>query len=313
MELIPLGSSGVMVPPMGIGTWAWGDNFFWGYGGDYAEREIHAAFDVCMNAGINFFDTAEVYGLGRSESFLARFLQADGRQAVLATKYFPFPFRLTPGRLIHALQGSLRRLHVPQVDLYQIHQPFSVMSIPTLMGALAEAHRRGLIRAAGVSNYNLEKTRAAADALARLGLPLASNQVSFSLIQRAPERTGLLSLCRDLNISVIAYSPLGMGMLSGRYTPDNPPPGFRARRFSKEFLMKLQPLVALVHEIGRGHGDKSNVQVALNWVMRKGAIPIPGVKNERQAKDVLGALGWSLSAEEVAALDSASAEIRRGS
>jgi aryl-alcohol dehydrogenase-like predicted oxidoreductase len=311
IEQVPLGSTGVMVPPMGIGTWAWGDTFFWGYGGDYAESEIRAAFDACMNAGVRFFDTAEVYGLGRSESFLARFLQADGRKAILATKFFPFPFRLTRGRLLHALRGSLRRLRVPQVDLYQIHQSFPPVPIPTWMDALADAHRQGLIRAAGVSNYNPDQTRAAAAALARHGLPLASNQVSYSLVQRAPERSGLLALCRDQNIRVIAYSPLGMGMLSGRYTSDNPPPGIRGRRYSREFLRQIQPLLELMREIGNGHGGKSNVQVALNWVMRKGAIPIPGVKNERQAKDVLGALGWHLTPEEVSALDRASDSIHR--
>jgi aryl-alcohol dehydrogenase-like predicted oxidoreductase len=311
MELVPLGDSGLLVPPMGIGTWAWGDNFFWGYGNEYAESEIRAAFHACMQAGVNFFDTAEVYGLGRSESFLAKFLKADGRTAILATKFFPFPFRLTRGRLLHALQGSLRRLNRTQVDLYQIHQAFPPVPIPVWMDALAEAHQQGLIRAAGVSNYNPEQTRIAARALGRHGLPLASNQVSYSLIQRNPERTGLLSLCRDLKISVIAYSPLGMGMLSGRYSPNHPPPGFRRYRFSKDFLLKIQPLHALMQEIGKGRGGKTNSQIALNWVMRKGAIPIPGVKNERQANDVLGALGWKLSAEEVAALDRASEDIRR--
>jgi aryl-alcohol dehydrogenase-like predicted oxidoreductase len=310
-ELVPLGKSGVMIPPMGIGTWSWGDSFFWGYGDDYAETEIRDAFLACMNTGLHFFDTAEVYGLGSSESFLGNFLKADGRKAILATKFFPFPHRFSPGRLLHALRGSLRRLKVPQVDLYQIHQPFSVMSIPTLMGAMAEAHRLGLIRAAGVSNYSLEQTKAAADALALHGLPLASNQISYSLIQRSPERSGLLSLCRDLGVAVIAYSPLGMGMLSGRYSPNNPPPGFRSRRFNKAFLSRLQPLLMLMEEIGKGHGGKTNIQIALNWVMRKGAIPIPGVKNEFQAHDVFGALGWRLSSEEVIALDKASEELHR--
>jgi aryl-alcohol dehydrogenase-like predicted oxidoreductase len=312
IELLPLGASGVQVPPMGIGTWAWGDSFFWGYGGDYAETEIRAAFDACMKAGINFFDTAEVYGLGRSENFLAKFLAADGRKAILATKFFPFPFRLTRGRLLHALRGSLRRLRTSAVDLYQIHQAFPPVPIPTWMDALADAHKQGLIRAAGVSNYNLEQTRTAASVLARHGIALASNQVSFSLIQRAPERSGLLSFCRDQNISPIAYSPLGMGLLSGRYTISNPPPGIRGRRYNQEFLRRLSSLISLMQEIGMSHDGKTNVQIALNWVMRKGAIPIPGVKNERQAKDVLGALGWMLTAEEVAALDLASENIRRG-
>ncbi len=306
IHTIPLGQTGTRVPPLGIGTWAWGDSMIWGYGKGYNRTDLQAAFTACMDAGVNFFDTAEVYGMGRSERMLGEFLQADGRPAVVATKFFPFPYRLTKGSLHRALRGSLRRLQRPVVDLYQIHQPLPPVPVDVWMDAMAQAVRQGTIRAVGISNCGVEKTRSAQNALLRRGLSLATNQVSFSLVDRRLERSGLLSLCRNLGISVIAYSPLGMGTLSGKYTPENPPPGVRRSRYGRELLARLQPLIALLREIGRDHGGKTAVQVSLNWVMRKGAIPIPGAKNQRQLEDILGSLGWELSDSEMAALDSAS-------
>jgi len=284
----------------------------WGYERGYHEADIRDAFAACMQAGINFFDTAEVYGLGQSEKMLGRFIKADSRPAMIATKFFPFPYRLTKGSLQRALRGSLRRLQVESVDLYQIHQPLSLMPDSILMQAMADAVREGRIRAVGVSNYSVERTRQAAGRLENLGLTLASNQISFSLLNRKPETSGLLSLCRELGVSVIAYSPLAMGMLSGRYTADSPPRDFRGSRYPKEFLSRLPPLLNLMREIGRAHGGRTPVQVALNWVIAKGAVPIPGVKNQRQAKDVLGALEWRLPSDEMAALDSASEQVGKG-
>lgn len=311
LSRLPLGKTGVNIPPMGIGAWSWGDTMFWGYGRGYDEADIREAYDCCMQSGINFFDTAEVYGLGQSEKMIGRLLHADSRPAVLATKFFPFPFRLTKGSVQRALSGSLRRLELPAVDLYQIHQPFSAIPDISLMRALADAVQAGRIRAAGVSNYDVNRTRRSADHLRDLGVPLASNQISYSLLNRTPEKTGLLALCRELGVTVIAYSPLAMGMLSGRYTAESPPPGFRANRYPREYLARLTPLLELMRTIGGAHGGRSPVQVALNWVIAKGAVPIPGVKNKCQAEDVLGALEWKLSGDEMAQLDAASDTVGR--
>jgi aryl-alcohol dehydrogenase-like predicted oxidoreductase len=310
IQKVPLGKSGVLVPPLGIGAWSWGDRMLWGYGKEYDETDVRAAFDACMRTGINFFDTAEVYGLGQSEKMIGRFLETEKRPVQIATKFFPFPFRLTKESFHRALRGSLRRLGVESVDLYQIHQPFSLITNSALMEAMAKAVREGRIRAVGVSNYNVERTRRAAQALEKFNLPLASNQVSFSLLNKKPETSGLLPLCRELGVSVIAYSPLAMGMLSGRYTPSSPPRDFRSGRYPKELLERLQSLLGLMREIGQAHGGRTSIQVALNWVMAKGAIPIPGVKNVRQAEDALGALGWQLSGVEMSALDSASDKVQ---
>lgn len=311
VETVPLGETEVHVPPLGIGTWAWGDRLFWGYGRSYTEADLQAAFETCLEAGINFFDTAEVYGRGESERLLGRFIRMAGRPVVVATKFLPYPWRLRRGSLIRALSGSLRRLGMKQVDLYQIHWPFPPVSIETWMAALADAVEAGLTRAVGVSNYNVEQMRRAHVALSQRGIPLASNQVEYSLLKRAPERNGLLDTCRELNVTLIAYSPLAQGLLTGKYTPENPPPGVRRRRYSRERLARIQPLVNLLREIGAAHGGKTPAQVAINWVICKGAVPIPGVKNERQARQNIGALGWRLSEEEVQVLDEASEEVDR--
>ncbi len=311
-ERIPLGPGDLRVSPLGIGTWAWGDRLFWGYGRGYTDADLEAAFQTSLAAGINFFDTAEIYGRGRSERLLGQFLRAADRPVVVATKFFPYPWRWRKGSLQRALGGSLNRLGLAQVDLYQIHWPYPPVPIETWMAGLADAVEAGLVRAVGVSNYDLEQTRRAHAALAERGVPLASNQVQYSLLHREPEQDGLLETCRQLGVTLIAYSPLGMGLLTGKYTPENPPPGLRGRRFNRKLLGQIQPLIALLREIGEVHGGKSPAQVALNWVICKGAVPIPGAKNARQAQENAGALGWHLADEEMAALDEASEEVQSG-
>jgi aryl-alcohol dehydrogenase-like predicted oxidoreductase len=306
-ERVMLGATGIEVSLLGIGTWAWGDTLFWQYGkGGYSDADIEAAYQASLAHGINLFDTAEVYGLGRSERLLGQYARQAGWPAVIATKFFPFPWRLRKGQLLRALRGSLQRLGLESVDLYQIHYPFPPVSIDTWMDGLADAVEAGLVRAVGVSNYNVEQTQRAHTALARRGIPLASNQVEFSLWQRKPETSGLLEVCRQLNVTLIAYSPLAQGLLTGKYTPENPPPGARGRRYGKA-LAKVQPLVGLLRELGAANGGKTPAQVALNWAICKGTVPIPGAKNARQALDNAGALGWRLGPDQVQALDRASA------
>jgi len=148
--------------------------------------------------------------------------------------------------------------------------------------------------------------RRAHDVLAKRGIPLASNQVEYSLLHRQPERNGVLAACRDLRVALIAYSPVAKGILTGKYTPQNPPPGVRGRQWNFKPLAHIQPLIARLREVGEAHGGKTPAQVALNWLIQKGALPIPGVKNARQVQDNLGALGWSLTPDEVELLDQAS-------
>ncbi len=231
-DRVSLGSTGIQISPMGIGTWAWGDTWFWQYGkGGYSDADLDAAYQASLAYGISFFDTAEMYGRGRSERLLGQFARQAGWPVVITTKFFPLPWRVSKGQLMGALRHSLDRLGLESVDLYQMHWPFPPVPIDTWMDAMADAVQAGLIRAVGVSNYNAEQTRRAHDALARRGVPLASNQVDYSLLQRKPETNGLLALCKQLNVTLIAYSPLAQGLLTGKYTPQNPPPGLRGRRY----------------------------------------------------------------------------------
>lgn len=304
MQTIRLVPGGPQIPSLGVGTWAWGDRWLWQYGQGFSDQDLREAFDASVAAGVTFFDTAEVYGGGRSETLLGSFIRATGAKVVVATKFMPFPWRIGKGTFRRALRVSLKRLGMESVDLYQIHWPFPPVPIETWMDALADAAADGLVKAVGVSNYSVDQMRRAHEALARRGVPLASNQVKFSLLDRGPLRTGLLDTCRQLGVTLIAYSPLAMGVLTGKYTPDSPPPGRRSRRYNPDYLRRIEPLLSLLRKIGASHG-KSLGQVALNWLIAKGTLPIPGAKNVRQAVENAGALGWPLSAAEVQALDEA--------
>jgi len=163
-----------------------------------------------------------------------------------------------------------------------------------------------LVREVGVSNYDRSWTQRAYVALAREGIRLASNQGEYSLINRKVEKNGLLKQCQEQGVRLIAYSPLGMGLLSGKYTPENPPTGIRGGRYNRRFLERLVPLLTRMKRIGSDHAGKAPAQVALNWVICKGALPIPGAKNVAQAEQNAGTLGWRLTDEEVALLDEAS-------
>jgi len=310
VERVKLGNTDIDISPMGIGTWAWGDTVMWGYGKSYSDADVRAAFDATVATGINFFDTAEVYGLGRSEKLLGQFIRESGQTFVVATKFMPFPFWLTKNALRRALRHSLKRLGMARVDLYQMHFPLPPVPIETWMEAMAEAVEAELVRAVGVSNYDMKQMGRAHTALAKRGIPLASNQVFYSLLHRDPEFNGVAQLCQDLNVTLIAYSPLEKGILTGKYTPDNPPSGPRKRIYSHEYLQKVQPLIVMLRDFGEAHGGKSPAQVALNWTICKGAVPIPGAKNVRQVQSNAGALGWRLTDDEVAALDELSLAVK---
>jgi aryl-alcohol dehydrogenase-like predicted oxidoreductase len=307
MQTLTLGQNGPTVTALGIGTWAWGDKLFWNYGNDYGASQLKEAFEATLDSGISFFDTAEVYGLGESESLLGQFMKQQGRPVQIATKYFPVPWRFTPQSVSDALTASLKRLQVERVELYQVHQPFSFfMNQETLMNALADEVNRGRIATVGVSNYSAEQMREAHGYLAARGVPLAVNQVQYSLLARKIEGNGILDTARQLGVTILAYSPLAQGLLTGKYTPEKAFKFNDARRidprFSPSGLQKIAPVVNLLHQIGEKY-DRTPAQVALNWLIAQGVVPIPGAKTAQQAKQNAGALGWSLSQEEVAQLE----------
>jgi aryl-alcohol dehydrogenase-like predicted oxidoreductase len=293
---------------IGIGTWSWGDKLVWHFGDGYGRGDVETAFEAATSEGIRLFDTAELYGWGRSEELLGEFIHESSEPAIVITKFFPYPWRLTRGSLLTALRSSLRRLGMQEVDLYLIHQPWSLVPVETWMEALVDAVGAGLTRYVGVSNYDVNKMRRAHAALARHGVPLAANQVQYSLLHREPERNGLIDVAREVGVKIIAYSPLAQGLLTGKYTPENPMTGARGRRYNAQ-LAKVQPLIELERQIGEAHGGKTPAQVAINWVIAKGALPIPGAKNAEQAEQNAGATGWRLSEAEIASLDEASEQI----
>jgi aryl-alcohol dehydrogenase-like predicted oxidoreductase len=181
------------------------------------------------------------------------------------------------------------------------------------MDALADAVEAGLTRYIGVSNYNLEQMRRAHAALAKRGIPLVSNQVEYSLVQQSPRINGLLEACQEMDITLIAYSPLGRGALTGKYRPGRAPQDARRYygQFKQDKLEQLAPLLDAMDEIGQAHGGKSVAQVALNWLARQpNVFPIPGAKNARQAQDNAAAIDWRMSDEEAQRLDERSAPFR---
>ena len=293
---------------MGLGAWQWGDRVVWQYGHGYGEQQVHEAFLATIGEGIRFIDTAELYGNGLSERLLGRFMKMTEQPVLIATKFFPWPWRFYKGAILRALKGSLARLDMESVDLYQIHWPSPIMNTDSMMEGLAECVKSGMTRTVGVSNFGQSRMLAAYSSLARHNVALASNQVHYSMLSRAVEKNGTLARCKELGIRLIAYSPIEKGLLAGKYSGDKPPPGSRARNYAG-LLPKIQPLLKLMTVIGQDHGGKSNAQVALNWVICKGALPIPGAKNAAQAQENAGALGWRLTDEEMAKLDEISDSI----
>ncbi|ONK74414.1 uncharacterized protein A4U43_C03F5970 [Asparagus officinalis] len=317
---VKLGGSEVKVTKLGIGAWAWGDTSYWN-DFQWDDRKLKAAkeaFDASIDGGINFFDTAEVYGAGItgaicSETLLGRFIKErqnkDQVEVAVATKFAALPWRFGRGSVLSALKDSFSRLGLSSVDLYQLHWP-GIWGNEGYIDGLGDAVEQGLVKAVGVSNYSEKRLRDAYDQLKKRGIPLASNQVNYSLIYRNPEDNGVKAACDELGITLIAYSPIAQGALTGKYTPVNPPTGPRGLIYTPEFLAKLQPLVSRIKEIGENYG-KTPTQVVLNWLIcQDNVVPIPGAKNAEQATEFIGALGWSLADRDVEELRSLASQIR---
>jgi aryl-alcohol dehydrogenase-like predicted oxidoreductase len=306
MTNITLGKNGPTVTPLCIGTWAWGDKLFWNYGTSYGEAEVEEAFKTSLDAGVNFFDTAEVYGNGLSEELLGKFIKKTTKSVQVATKYGPTPWRITSKSVSEALTASLKRLQVEQITLYQVHWPFTfLMNQETLMNTLAQEVKKGRIQAVGVSNYTAEQMRLAHKILAEQGVTLATNQVRYSLLSRQVEKQEIVDTARKLGVTILAYSPLAQGLLTGKYSIQDPPTGPRKfdARFSKKGLEKIALVMATLKKLGKQY-ERTSAQIALNWLIcQDGVIPIPGAKNAAQARENAGALGWSLSADEVNQLE----------
>eukprot|EP00262_Sarcandra_glabra_P021096 TRINITY_DN8714_c0_g1_i1.p1 TRINITY_DN8714_c0_g1~~TRINITY_DN8714_c0_g1_i1.p1 ORF type:complete len:367 (-),score=74.90 TRINITY_DN8714_c0_g1_i1:118-1218(-) len=312
-EKVKLGGSDLKVTKLGIGAWAWGDTSYWNdfQWDDRKMKAAKAAFNASIDCGITLFDTAEVYGSRfsfgaiNSETLLGRFIkerqQKEPVEVAVATKFAALPWRLGRESVLSALHNSLSRLGLSSVDLYQLHWP-GIWGNEGYIDGLGDAVEKGLVKAVGVSNYSERRLRDAYVQLKKRGIPLASNQVNYSLIYRIPEENGVKAACDELGITLIAYSPIAQGILTGKYTPENPPSGPRGQIYTPEFLTKLQPLLSRIKDIGQNY-SKTPPQVVLNWLIaQENVIPIPGAKNAEQAKEFAGALGWRLTDEEITEL-----------
>jgi aryl-alcohol dehydrogenase-like predicted oxidoreductase len=274
------------------------------YGGADGVDEERRALEASLAAGVTLFDTAEMYSGGASEQRLGELVR--GKDVVLATKFPPSLFSRAES-LPRELDASLARLGRSSVDLYQHHFPFSWVPIPRLMELMADAVEAGKVKAVGVSNYSAEQMRTAHAALAKRGIPLASNQVEYSLLHRQPEVNGVLDACRELGVTLIAYQPLASGALTGKYAAGTTPSGLRRflPLFRRKGMATVAPVVQLLREIGQRYG-KTPAQVALRWLIEnEHVLPIPGAKNGKQAADNAGALAFCLTPDEIAALDHA--------
>ena len=302
-----LGRSPVEVAPLGVGAWAWGDRRYWRYEDDDL-HDVVDAFRTCLDAQLDLFDTAEAYGHGNGEKILGAIVRRSGRDVVVASKYAPLTGRGGAAAIPRALLRSLRRLGLPRIDLYQLHWPDrDEAPLDAVMDMFAEAVRAEQVRAVGVSNCSVSEMRAAHAALARHGVPLATNQVHYSLLHRAPEVDGVLDACRELEVTLLAYSPLEQGLLTGKYGRGVLPVGPRAEAawFSPRNVAAAQPVIAILRAIAETRGVDV-AAVALAWLLAKPAVvPLAGAKTGEQAAANAKALDVILDEAEVAALDAA--------
>jgi aryl-alcohol dehydrogenase-like predicted oxidoreductase len=287
---------------IGLGTWQFGSKD-WGYGAHYADVEAARIVERALDLGVNVVDTAEIYGRGNSERIVGRALGERRDEAFVATKVLP----IAPTARYVEQHGrkSAGRLGIDRIDLYQIHWPNPVVPIAQQMEGMRRLQRSGVVNEVGVSNFSLARWQAAE---AALGSPVLSNQVQYSLVARKPD-ADLVPYARSNDRLVIAYSPLGMGLLSGRYTSTNPPSGSARLNnplFLPETLDRAQPLVDAVRAVAEAH-DATPAQVALAWVVsHPNVVAIPGASSVEQLEANVAAADLALTDDELASLTRAS-------
>lgn len=302
----------LFLSPMGCGTWAWGNRFLWGYEPSM-DQQLQEVFNLHVSQGVTWFDTGDSYGTGklngRSEVLLGQFCrqyQGDHQNEIaIATKLAVYPWRLTRNSMVKACEKSAQRLGKP-VDLVQMHwspAKYLPWQEKPLLDGLGDLYEKGLVRGIGLSNYGPKNLLKAHQQLQERGLKISTLQVQYSLLSTYPiNQLGLKDLCQELGIKIIAYSPLTLGLLTGKYQDTNNLPSGPRNFLFKQLIPKIKPLLETMKAISQENG-KTMAQVAINWCICKGTIPIPGAKNLTQAKENIGALGWRLSPAEVTELE----------
>lgn len=307
--LYTLGTTDIEISPIGLGCWQFSGGkglagFYW----KAIEQEVvNSIVAAAIEGGVNWFDTAEAYGKGRSEAALSAALAAAGRgqDAIVATKWFPV-LRFA-GSIRKTFPDRLRHLAPYPVTLHQIHHPGSFSSIERQMGEMADLAESGSIRAVGVSNFNADQMRAAHQALERRGLRLASNQMRYSLLDRRIETNGVLETAQELGVTIIAYSPLEQGILTGKFheSEDARSRLSGPRKYLKQFksagLERTAPLVDALRRVGERH-DATPAQVSLAWVTQRhgrSVVAIPGASSVSQAQSNARSMTLRLEPEEL--------------
>ena len=311
---VRLGKTDIEITPIGLGCWQFsgGQNLAGKYWESIPQTVVNQVVEASLAGGINWFDTAEMYGNGASERALAAALTRAGKRSgdvIVATKWWPL---IRTAESIRSTIGQrLSGLAPFAIDLHQVHNPAGFSSVEAEMDAMAALVSEKKIRAVGVSNFGVSRMRRAHAALAKHLLPLASNQVKYSLLDRRAESNGTLALARELGVTIIAYSPLEQGLLTGKYHRD---PGYVKRRpgprkwmarFSARGLERSRPLLDELGKIALAHGATSG-QVALAWLCqfhRDTVVVIPGASRVEQAVENREALELTLSRKELDNLD----------
>lgn len=307
------------LPKMGCGTWAWGNRLLWDYQ-EAMDDELKAVFDFCASKGVTLFDTGDSYGTGKlsgqSEKLLGRFdaaYQGENKEQIcLATKLAPYPWRLTKGAMVAAGESSVQRLG--RLDLVQMHWStanyFPGQEGPLLDG-LADLCDRNIAKGVGLSNYGPKRLRWAHNRLKTLGVKVQTLQVQYSLLSTYPvSELDLKAVCDELDVQLIAYSPLALGLLTGKYVDKADLPGGLRKFALGKILPGITPLLSCLKAVADSR-DKTMAQVAINWCICKGTLPIPGSKTLRQAQQNAGALGWTLDGGEIDELEAAAAACDR--
>jgi aryl-alcohol dehydrogenase-like predicted oxidoreductase len=320
-----LGQTDIEVSPIGLGCWQFsqGKNMTGRMWSVLDQATMDAIVAAALKGGVTWFDTAQAYGGGASERALSAALgHADVApgSVVVATKWLPI--LKTAGDIPRTIGTRLECLQPYPIGLFQVHIPWSVSSVRAQMREMAKLVRAGKVRAVGVSNFSASWMAKAGAALQAEGLPLAVNQVRINLLDRAIETNGVLDLARKHRVTLIAYSPLAQGILTGRYHDDPAairalPWGRRSRlspssRFlTPEGLARSAPLIAALRAVGAAHGA-SPAQVALAWLVTyygDTVVAIPGASRPEQAAAAAAAMDLHLSAAEVAEIDAISATV----
>jgi aryl-alcohol dehydrogenase-like predicted oxidoreductase len=316
-----LGKTNIEVTPVGLGCWQFsaGQGLAGKFWDAIPQSVVDQVVEASLAGGINWFDTAEMYGNGASEHALAAALGRAGKtngEVVVATKWSPM--LRTAESIKSTIQQRLSCLAPFAIDLYQVHNPLSFSSVEAEMSAMADLVAEKKIRAAGVSNFNAARMRRAHAALAKRGLDLASNQVKYSLLDRRVESNGTLAAAKELGVAIIAYSPLEQGLLTGKYhehpeyVRKRPGPRKWMGRFRSRGLKRSRPLIEELGKIARAHGATSS-QVALAWLYqfhRNVVVVIPGASRVEQAVENRGALELALSPDELDKLDQLSRQFK---